>query len=187
MKKRRRKCGVVKTLEEFYRAMGTRDGYRGDCKACNAAASRVRYQADPAVAVARVKRWQQANPERVNAYRRQCRADPQVKRAERSSSLQRQYGLTVDGYEAMLEQQDGGCGICGRAPSESYSLHVDHDHRTGRIRGLLCFVCNSSMGELDDFDLLWAVLRYVGPGVDVERDPLIEARLAELTARRLAS
>ena len=186
MEKRCKKCDTVKPLEEYYRATGARDGYRGECKACNAAASRARYVADPATAVARVKRWQQANPERLNAYRRQRRANPDIKRAERSSYLQRKYGLTIEEYDQMLGSQDGRCGVCGREPSATYSLHVDHDHQTGRIRGLLCFVCNSSLGELDDFDLLWAALTYVGRRADNDR-PLIEARLAALKAGRAAS
>ena len=182
--KRCKKCGLLKPLGEFYRAVGMRDGVRSDCKACNAAASKARYLADPAAAVTRVKRWQQANPDRVNAYRRVHRAEPAVKRAERSSYLKRKYGITLDEYDAMLARQGGGCGICGSTPSGRISLHVDHDHGTGRIRGLLCFVCNSSLGELDDPDLLRAALRYVEP--PAERDLLIEARVAELKALRLA-
>jgi hypothetical protein len=179
-----KKYMTVKPLDEFYRAAGMRDGYRNDCKSCNAAASRVRYPANPRAEIARVKRWQQANADRVNAYHRARRSDPAVKRAERSGYLKRKYGLTIEQYEAMLTEQGGGCGICGRAPSDSFSLHIDHDHRTGRVRGLLCFVCNSSLGELDDPDLLRAALRYVEP--PVARDLLVEARLAELKARRLA-
>jgi hypothetical protein len=185
MEKRCKKCGVVKPLDEFYRATGGRDGHRTECKECNAAASKARYVADPAAAVARVKRWQQANPERLNAYRRERRADPEVKRNERSTYLKRTYGLTLAEYEEMLAQQEGGCAICGRKPSASIALHVDHDHATGQIRGLLCFRCNNSLGDLDDDpELLWAALKYVGwhPAPDAAT----VARLAELKAMRPA-
>ncbi|MCA1705614.1 MAG: hypothetical protein LC808_21090 [Actinobacteria bacterium] len=60
---------MLKPLEEFYRCAGTRDGHRGDCTVCNLRAKHERYLADPATAKARVKRWQQANPERVNSLR----------------------------------------------------------------------------------------------------------------------
>lgn len=187
--KKCKKCQLVKPLEEFYRDVGMRDGYRNDCrndcKVCNAAASRIRYQANPTGAIGRVKRWQQEHADRVNAYHRARRSDPAVKRAERSAYLQRKYGVSIEEYEAMLARQGGGCGICGKAPSSRISLHVDHDHGTGRIRGLLCFVCNSSLGELDDPELLRAALRYVEP--PGERDPRIEARIADLKARRLAA
>jgi hypothetical protein len=57
--------------------------------------------------------------------------------------------LTQPQYEAMLANQGNGCAICGRAPEGSYPgmLHVDHCHETGRIRGLLCQVCNLSLGK----------------------------------------
>ena len=46
-------------------------------------------------------------------------------------------------YAALLAAQGGVCAICGRPPKQGgRKLHVDHDHRTGRIRGLLCFTCN---------------------------------------------
>ena len=80
-----------------------RDGLRGACKACNAAASRARYVGDPAAHVARVKKWQQENVDRLNAYRRRRRADPAVKRAERSSYLKRTYGITL---EALRDDAD---------------------------------------------------------------------------------
>lgn len=57
-----KKCGVSKLFEEFYRAVGTKDGLRGECKACSSDDKRRRYQADPQAAIDRVKRWQQANP-----------------------------------------------------------------------------------------------------------------------------
>ena len=44
-------------------------------------------------------------------------------------------------YEALLTAQGGVCAICGKPP-KTRRLHVDHDHQTGRVRGLLCFTCN---------------------------------------------
>ncbi len=46
-------------------------------------------------------------------------------------------GITDDGYAAMLAEQGGGCAICGSTP-KTRRLHVDHDHASGRVRGLLC-------------------------------------------------
>ena len=53
----------------------------------------------------------------------------------------RKYGLTADDYLGMLARQLGRCLICGRPPKKR-RLHVDHNHKTGRIRGLLCWQCN---------------------------------------------
>ena len=64
-------CGELKPVTDFYSMAGMRDGYRNDCKVCNLAARKRRYQADPAKAIARVKKWQQQNAERLNAYRRE--------------------------------------------------------------------------------------------------------------------
>ena len=50
-------------------------------------------------------------------------------------------GLTLDDYERLLADQGGVCAICKRPPKKR-RLHVDHDHATGKVRGLLCFTCN---------------------------------------------
>jgi hypothetical protein len=181
--KRCNKCHELKPLDEFYRMPQMRDGYRNDCKACNLAANAARYRANPVAAKQRTKRWQLANPERYAANQARFRASGGKKIADRRSHLKRKYGITLEQYDAMLASQSGGCGICGRDPSDRISLHVDHDHRTGRIRGLLCFPCNNALGDFDDDpSLLRAALRYVEP--EPERDLLIEARIAELKARR---
>ena len=160
--KRCNKCGIEKPLDDFYRAPGMRDGHRGDCKVCDLAAKKKRYLADPAKAVARVKRWQQANPERVNATQRARRAKPEVKRADRARHLMTKYGITIEQYDELLAAQGGRCAICRREPRPDISLHLDHDHESGRLRGILCFRCNNSLGDLDDDpSLLRAAFRYL--------------------------
>ena len=75
--------------------------------------------------------------------------------------LQRVYGLTVADYNALLERQGGGCAICGQ-PRNSHRLAVDHDHATGRVRGLLCAPCNHAIGSLRDRpDLLRSAIAYL--------------------------
>jgi hypothetical protein len=152
--KKCKRCGALKPLDDFYRSPGMRDGHRGDCKACNLEAKRRRYLADPAAAKARVKRWQQENSERLNAYRRTRRVEPEVKRRERAGHLKRKYGLTIEQYDAMLAAQGGGCFICGRPPRDDISLHVDHDHSTGAVRGILCFCCNNALADFQEDPVL---------------------------------
>lgn len=179
------KCGELKLLSAFYKMPEMRDGHRNDCKACNLAAKAARYRANPAPARARTQRWRVENPERYSATQAAFRASGGKARADRKSHLKRKFGMTPEQYDEMLLAQGGGCGICRRSPRPDISLHVDHDHETGRIRGLLCFRCNNSLGDLeDDPALLWAALRYLEP--EPPRDLLLEARLAELKARRLA-
>ena len=157
-----KKCGATKPVDDFYRAAGMRDGYRSECKACNLAAKHERYLANPEVEIARVKRWQQANADRLNAYRRARRSEPAVKQAERAGHLRRKYGITVEQYEEMLASQGGCCAICRREPRPDISLHLDHDHQSGQLRGILCFRCNNALGDFDDDPtLIGAALAYL--------------------------
>lgn len=70
----------------------------------------------------------------------------------------------------MLEAQDGGCAICGRPP-KNQRLSVDHDHKTGLVRGLLCWTCNHRvLGNVrDNVELLMKAAAYLTtpPAVDV--------------------
>ena len=166
------KCGVAQPLENFYKSPGMRDGRRGDCKECNLKAKQERYIADPAAAIARVKRWQQANADRVNANQRRRRSTPEARLRERAAHLMRKYGLTIEQYDAMLETQGGGCFICGRPPRDDISLHVDHDHSTGKVRGILCFRCNNALADFnEDTTVLRKAIGYLtvhAPGVEDE-------------------
>jgi hypothetical protein len=76
----------------------------------------------------------------------------------RSYHLKARYGITGEQAAEMLDAQDGLCAICRERPAD----HVDHDHLTGRVRGLLCFNCNGGLGQFrDDPELLRAALDYL--------------------------
>ena len=60
--------------------------------------------------------------------------------------MRRKFGITIDDYERMLDEQGGGCAICAAAEPDSGSLHVDHHHGSGEVRGLLCVSCNNALG-----------------------------------------
>ncbi|WP_405738856.1 endonuclease VII domain-containing protein [Streptomyces sp. NBC_00028] len=64
----------------------------------------------------------------------------------RQDHLKRQYGMTEAERDEMVASQMGLCVICLKAPA----VHVDHCHKTGRVRGVLCFNCNSAIGKLGD-------------------------------------
>ena len=62
----------------------------------------------------------------------------------RDKYLQKKYGISLEQYDKMLENQKYRCGICGKHRQDSkLNFDVDHDHKTGAIRGLLCRYCNS--------------------------------------------
>jgi len=75
-------------------------------------------------------RWQKENKERRRAHH-----------------LKHRHGITLDEFNEMVVGQDGVCAICW---AEMDPPHVDHDHKTGRIRGLLCQKCNMALGLLAD-------------------------------------
>jgi hypothetical protein len=78
------------------------------------------------------------------------RSTPEGKLRQRAGHLMRKFGITIEQYDAMLDAQGGGCFICGRPPREDISLHVDHDHLTGKVRGILCFRCNNALADFQD-------------------------------------
>jgi len=76
-------------------------------------------------------------------------------RCRRSSEFMRLYGITIEEYEAMCEEQQGLCKICNNPESiDGRSLAVDHCHNTGAVRGLLCGKCNKALGLLNDNTIL---------------------------------
>lgn len=76
-------------------------------------------------------------------------------------SIKKHYGLTVERYQQMLDAQSGVCAICGSAPAGK-RLAVDHCHKTGRVRGLLCDMCNHGLGRLqDDTEILRKAITYL--------------------------
>ena len=112
-----------------------------------------------------------------NEYERNRRKRPEVAAAvaqryrENKISLQQtmrvrhlrvNYGLSTTDYQLMLERQNGRCAFCGRLPGKQ-NLCVDHDHETGRVRGLLCRGCNGALGRLGDTSTaLERIIRYLG-------------------------
>ena len=179
--KRCKKCGATKPLTEFHRASGMRDGHRSECKECSRAIRRAWYVANRETAIANVKRWQQENKERLSEYRREYRKGRTVE--AREGHLRRTFGITQADYDELLVSQGGGCAICGKPPGK-ISLHVDHDHGTGEIRGLLCVGCNNALGQFhDDPALLVRAIGYVGDDLVPRAEELM---LLELTRARAA-
>lgn len=98
--------------------------------------------------------------ERVKAWRESNR-DRRLKKL-REIHLRNKFQLTPDEYDRILESQGGVCALCECEPTSGISLHVDHDHGTGEIRGLLCMRCNNALGLFrEDADLLKCAARYL--------------------------
>lgn len=79
-----------------------------------------------------------------------ARLDPDARRRyQRNAKLRAKYGITIEEFEAMLDAQGGACAVC-RSHPEHRDLCVDHDHDTGKVRGLLCDLCNRMLGQAGD-------------------------------------
>jgi hypothetical protein len=103
---------------------------------------------------------------RTNKSRQRAK-NPELARAVyRRWQLAKTYGLTVNQYEELLSAQGGVCATCLTNNPGSKDWHVDHDHATGRVRGLLCANCNLTLGKVgDSVETLERMISYMkGPG-----------------------
>jgi len=151
-------CGEEKPLDDFYAEKKGRDGRRPECKTCNLANRAAKYRENPRPAIERALRWKRDNPERYRATQREYVESGKKSVSSRKSHLKRKYGLTLEAFDALLASQGGGCAVCGRADADN----VDHDHITGRVRGILCFNCNVAIGHVaEDEDRLVALMTYL--------------------------
>lgn len=124
-------CGVVKPLDAYSRRVKALDGRRSKCRPCNSE---------------QVQTYHDVNPDvPLNAH------------------LLRKFGISLEEFRALEAAQGGRCAICRQPPvivmgirsrrqgrAVRPRLVVDHDHETGKIRGLLCTPCNRGIGFLDD-------------------------------------
>jgi hypothetical protein len=178
--KRCRDCGETKPVSEFWRWSQAKDGLGVYCKPCGgirsvayAARRRERQGLPPVIPKAKAPevpegmKWcrdcgqvkpldefpiatRKANGR--NTYCKPCFAARvvasriKVHGDRREYHLRHRYGIGVADVERMLEAQDGKCLICEKPEPE----HVDHDHGTGKVRGILCFNCNQGLGNFRD-------------------------------------
>lgn len=103
--------------------------------------------------------WAKNNPEKVKKsnedykpYRKEYYSKSETKTKYRNAFLKREYGITIKEYDIMLEKQNGVCSICKRFRlfQDKEYMAVDHCHKTGKVRGILCSNCNRALGLLED-------------------------------------
>jgi hypothetical protein len=84
------------------------------------------------------------------------------KKLDRDRGILRKYGLTPEQYDQKYYEQNGRCAICSRHQSESKrNFHIDHDHLTGKVRALLCGVCNPRLGIIENKDFVEKAMEYL--------------------------
>lgn len=85
-----------------------------------------------------------------------------LRRWEQPKGRWNKYNLDHREFESMLRRQEGKCAICDRKPPEGKVLVIDHNHKTGDVRGLLCGSCNTALGMLqDDTEVLTRAISYL--------------------------
>lgn len=133
------KCNLMRPEELFGVDRSRHDNRAPYCRTCrNSFESKRRKEG-----ARKYKKKKRPSKETVRNYMRKCR-----------------YGVTEEMFEAMMREQGGVCCIC-QMPSESV-LHVDHCHKTGIVRGLLCGLCNRGIGALrDDPELVQRAADYL--------------------------
>jgi hypothetical protein len=119
-------CGIEKPMTEYWKDRSKKHGYSAKCKECKKAIHK-HYSRENGYD--KVRYWK--NP-----------------MAERERHLIRKYGITQSDYENMFNEQDGKCAICGKKQDKAFD--VDHCHKTGEVRGLLCTNCNRMIGHAAD-------------------------------------
>ena len=126
-----KKCSLEKPRTQFYREKRTKRGYNARCIDCCKADANAVYQANPTPYIER-SRVQHSDP--LHRRRRTCKS----------------HGITLEQYDALLEKQGGHCAMCP-ATSSGHNMTddfcIDHDHITGKVRGLLCSSCNLLLGK----------------------------------------
>ena len=128
-----KKCGEQKELSMFHKHPTNKTGIRSSCKVCDYVNDKERRQ---------------------SAYYKNYR-----KGKSKQYNIKSKYGLTQEQYLGMLTKQNSKCAICY---SET-ELVVDHCHKTGVVRGLLCFKCNLGLGHFDDNKtILTNAINYLG-------------------------
>ena len=114
------KCGEAKTREEFPSHSKNRDGLGCWCKLCH-------YN--------HTKKWRKTGRGQLSERKRKLK----------------KYGLTIESFDALWTSQGGVCPICnGVLARVGNKYGVDHDHKTGKVRGILCDKCNVGLGSFKD-------------------------------------
>lgn len=128
------KCKEVKSLASFNKETMRKDGLNTWCKVC-------------------CSQWRKDNTVKLQATNKRCR---ERKLAQYQASSRRyvlsQYGMTPNDFDTLKAIQNNSCAICGvlEPGGKDHKFHIDHNHETLNIRGLLCHHCNKGLGQLKD-------------------------------------
>lgn len=128
------KCKIEKPPSDFYKDKSKKDGLTPQCKNCRNEYLK-KYRLGP-------------GKKKYDDYIKKYRQTKKHKDTQRSRLLKINYGLNVEDWEQLFEQQHGRCAICGIHQSKlKRALDTDHNHISEKCRGLLCTECNTGLGK----------------------------------------
>lgn len=134
-----RRCTRCGNTGEFYPDRSKKDGIHPICVSCHSTYKKELHSKDSEARnrqLARSKKYRELNPTKN-------------KLSITNATLKKKYGITLEEYNLMLSNQKNQCAVCSTPPTNQ-RLHVDHNHVTGKIRGLLCQACNVSIGKMKE-------------------------------------
>ena len=143
------KCGVEKPLSEFNKNKSKKDGFQSSCKICHRLQSKDHYSLN------KPKRWEYAK----NYYKSNIE---KIKCQDKQRWLRKKYNMDETDFLRIKKQQNGKCAICFSELKNGFLVHIDHDHKTGIVRGVLCRWCNTGLGHFrDSEENLKSALKYL--------------------------
>ena len=155
------KCGKKKSLSEFHKNTSAPDGLRLYCKGCASIYAKNYRNINRTKVNGQKKKYRQIHKTELIERDRKYYQTKKGKFNNRRRHLRNKYGITVEAHRLMYILQNGKCAIC-KQPTAYDKMDTDHDHITGKVRGLLCRRCNVGLGNFnDDPKILKSAARYL--------------------------
>lgn len=148
-----RKCKEEKNEAEFHKHKASKTGLFSICKTCNCLRNREWSKNNKDKVNSARRKWRKVNKKHCKVYRKQYteKNKEHILKQRRERWYIRRYGISTDDYNELLKAQNGLCAICNLPGNGKYKkLHVDHCHKTGKLRSLLCVNCNRGLGYFQD-------------------------------------
>ena len=154
------KCEIQKPLNLFSKNKSKKEGLNSVCKECHKTYIKKHYQKNKEYYVENAEIWKTKNPNRRKEIALQyARKNPDK---IRNNFLKSQYGITLDQFNVKLVSQKYKCVICDNKFENSRDTHMDHCHKTGKVRDILCGSCNKGLGHFkDSIKTLLAAAKYL--------------------------
>lgn len=169
-------CKGALPISSFHKAATITRGYQYKCKDCMSILDKNPTPERKAHKLKKLEQWRIDNSDKIKEHKRRyydknkekCKTAAKISQEKNkdryaSLALSRKYGITLDQYNFLRVQQNYCCAICSKSEDMlEKKMVVDHDHKTGKIRKLLCAKCNVGIGMFnDDPDILDNAAKYI--------------------------